>query len=108
MELKPTIPLRHHVFVCMNRRPEGHPKGCCHDNGSGQVVEGFFAELGRWGLSGTVRVTRTLCMGVCWSGPTVVVYPEGVWYGKVQAEDVPEIVESHLKNGEPVSRLRIG
>jgi (2Fe-2S) ferredoxin len=36
-----------------------------------------------------------------------VVYPEGVWYGRVRVEDIPEIVESHLVNGVPVERLRL-
>ena len=51
-------------------------------------------------------VTKTGCMGRCSTGPTVVVYPDGVWYMKVQPEDVSEIIESHLKNGKPVERLR--
>jgi (2Fe-2S) ferredoxin len=37
----------------------------------------------------------------------VVVYPEGVWYGRVRPEDVPEIVERHLLGGEPIARLLI-
>jgi (2Fe-2S) ferredoxin len=36
-----------------------------------------------------------------------VVYPEGVFYGKVQLSDVPEIVEEHLINDRPVERLRL-
>ena len=100
--------LKHHVFVCMNRRPEGHPKGSCQTNGSSHVAEVFSEEFDRRGLSGTVRLTGTFCMGPCDRGPTVVVYPEGVWYGGVQASDVTEIVENHLEKGQPVNRLRIG
>jgi (2Fe-2S) ferredoxin len=36
----------------------------------------------------------------------IVVYPEDVWYAGVRAEDVQEIVESHLLGGRPVDRLR--
>jgi (2Fe-2S) ferredoxin len=34
-----------------------------------------------------------------------VVYPEAVWYSYVDASDIDEIVESHLKNGRVVERL---
>jgi len=37
----------------------------------------------------------------------VVVYPEGVWYGRVKPEDVDEIIESHILGDKPVERLRI-
>jgi (2Fe-2S) ferredoxin len=34
-----------------------------------------------------------------------VVYPEAVWYTFVDGDDIDEIVESHLKNGQVVERL---
>ena len=40
-------------------------------------------------------------------GPCVVVYPEGTWYTYVDEHDIDEIVESHLKNGRVVERLKI-
>ena len=40
-------------------------------------------------------------------GPTVVVYPDAVWYGGVTDADIPEIIESHLVGGVPVERLRL-
>jgi len=40
-------------------------------------------------------------------GPTLVVYPEGIWYGNVKVEDVEEIITGHLKGGKPVERLVI-
>jgi (2Fe-2S) ferredoxin len=36
-----------------------------------------------------------------------VVYPEGIWYTYLDEEDVDEIIDSHLVNGEPVDRLKI-
>ena len=57
------------------------------------------------GLSGEVQVTSSGCLGLCGEGPMVVVYPDGVWYRRVQRSDVAEIVASHLRDGRPVDRL---
>jgi (2Fe-2S) ferredoxin len=98
---------RHHVFVCENRRPDDDPRGCCAARGSAEVRDAFKGELARRGLRGKIRANGSGCLDACATGPTVVVYPEGVWYGGVTAADVPEIVESHLVNGTPVERLRL-
>ncbi|HYG70652.1 MAG TPA: (2Fe-2S) ferredoxin domain-containing protein [Anaeromyxobacteraceae bacterium] len=98
---------RHHVFVCENRRADGDPRGCCAAKGSLAIRAAFKDELRKRGLKGQVRANAAGCLDACADGPSVVVYPEGVWYGHVAPEDVPEIVERHLLNGEPVERLRI-
>jgi (2Fe-2S) ferredoxin len=59
------------------------------------------------GLGGRVRINKSGCLDQCEHGPTVVVYPEAVWYGKVRPEDAAEIVAEHLVAGRPVERLRI-
>jgi (2Fe-2S) ferredoxin len=43
----------------------------------------------------------------CEHGPTIVVYPEAIWYGGVTLDDVDEIFESHVMGGKPVERLRL-
>lgn len=96
---------RHHVFVCENRRPPDDPRGSCGCKGSAEIRVALKEELKRRGLKGTVRANAAGCLDACAFGPTVVVYPEGVWYGGVRPEDVPEIVERHLLGGEPVQRL---
>src|SRR5829696_3298192 len=97
---------RHHVFVCENERPADDPRGCCACRGSREVRAALKAELARRGLKKQVRANVAGCLDACADGPSMVVYPEGVWYGHVRPEDVPEIVESHLVNGVPVERLR--
>ncbi len=52
-----------------------------------------------------VKVDFTGCHGFCAQGPVVVIEPEGILYTHVTLEYVPEIIESHLKQGEPVSAL---
>jgi len=98
---------RHHVFICENQRDPSDPRGCCAARGGKEVREAFKAELKRRDLKGQVRANGAGCLDSCADGPTVVVYPEGVWYGRVRPEDVAEIVEKHLVGGQPVERLRI-
>jgi (2Fe-2S) ferredoxin len=95
----------HHIFICTNRRESGDPRGCCDPDGSDRLKVRFKEELGRRGLLKTVRPNSAGCLDQCEHGPVVVVYPEGVWYGRVREEDVAEIVERHIAGGSPVERL---
>ena len=52
-----------------------------------------------------MRVNKSGCLDRCAGGPVAVVYPEGVWYTYVDESDIDEIVDSHLKRGEVVTRL---
>jgi (2Fe-2S) ferredoxin len=56
-------------------------------------------------LCGAVGVTTCGCLGPCFDGPSLVIYPDGVWYAGVTVDDVPELVSSHLVAGRPVDRL---
>ncbi len=94
-----------HIFVCENRRPPGHPKGCCAEKGSEQLRALFKESLRRHGLNGKVRATMSGCLDQCEHGISVVIYPDAVWYGAVKPEDVEEIVERHIIRGEIVERL---
>jgi (2Fe-2S) ferredoxin len=98
---------QHHIFVCENIRPEDDPKGCCSAKGSAEIRAAMKREIKQRGLRGVVRANQSGCLDACEFGPSVVVYPEGIWYGGVTPEDVPEIMESHILGGKPVERLRI-
>ena len=64
------------------------------------VLEALHRELGAKGLSDDVQVSSCGCLGLCDSGPVMIVYPEGTWYTKLTPADVPEIVSSHLQTRE--------
>jgi (2Fe-2S) ferredoxin len=99
--------LQKHVFICINQREPGNPKGDCASKGGEAVREEFKRQLHERGLKGRMRANAAGCLDQCARGVTVVVYPEQVWYGGVRREDVAEIVEQHLIGGVPVDRLRM-
>ena len=96
-----------HLFVCTNARKPDHPRGCCSAKDSDAIRERLKSLAAEHGLKGRVRVNSAGCLDQCEHGPTIVVYPEGVWYGFVTLADVEEIVKTHLVGGRPVERLRM-
>jgi (2Fe-2S) ferredoxin len=94
-----------HVFVCTQNRPQGHPRGSCASSGCADVMNEFMAEIQNQNLFDKIGLTNTGCMGPCMMGPSVLVYPEGIMYGKVSKEDVKTIIEQHLLGNKPVEKL---
>jgi len=76
----------------------------CVSSGAGAVYDALREATGGQGMA-RIEVDFTGCHGFCEQGPNVVVEPEGIFYTHVQVEDVPEIVDSHLRDGRPVERL---
>ncbi|AXC15313.1 Ferredoxin [Acidisarcina polymorpha] len=96
-----------HIFVCTNRREPGAARPSCSPDGRGELHSLLKDKLKAAKLPGVLRVNKSGCLEQCEHGPTIVVYPEQVWYGFVQPEDLDEIVEEHLRHGRPVERLRL-
>ncbi len=97
----------HHVFVCHNMRPADAPRPSCTADGKSDLHTLLQQLSKEAGLAGRVRINKSGCLDQCEHGPTVVVYPEAVWYGNVRPEDAEAIVQEHLVGGRPVERLRI-
>ena len=95
-----------HIFICINQRSLDNPKGCCGDNGMAVRIA-FVQELAKRGLKNNVRANKTSCLDVCSLGPSVVIYPAGIWYKRVSPEDVPEIVETSIIGNGMVTRLQL-
>ena len=95
-----------HIFICTNQRGEGERKSCGEQCGM-ELVKAFKKTLKERGLKGRIRAQRAGCLDACDYGPSMVVYPEGIYYGGVQPGDVEEIVSEHLIHNRPVERLRI-
>jgi len=77
----------------------------CVASGSMSVLDALNAEIARRGLGSEVRVVETGCRGFCAMGPVMIIYPEGIFYCQVQANDMAEVVEETLVKGRVVERL---
>ncbi|MDX1621263.1 MAG: (2Fe-2S) ferredoxin domain-containing protein [Nitriliruptorales bacterium] len=85
-----------HVLLCTT--------GCCGDGE--ETAKHLSKRLREEGLARrSVHFSEADCLGVCTGGPTMVVYPDGTWYGDVTPANADRIVESHLKRGEKVDDL---
>ncbi|HET6345100.1 MAG TPA: (2Fe-2S) ferredoxin domain-containing protein, partial [Myxococcota bacterium] len=91
------LPLAKHVLVCGNVD--------CAKAGSIGLINGLRRAIKRAGRQRDIRVTRTSCMGRCGEGPTVAVYPDGIWYRAVHEDDAEELVREHLIQERLVARL---
>ena len=98
---------KHHVFFCTNQRAEGC--ACCEDYDAQAMRDYAKAKTKEMGLAGKggVRINSAGCLDRCAEGPVIVVYPDDVWYSYVDASDIDEIIEKHIKTGEIVERLKI-
>jgi (2Fe-2S) ferredoxin len=102
----PVLFYSRHVFCCTNERPSGHPRGCCKNKGSEQLRNYLKVRAKEAGLN-DVRINAAGCLDRCELGPTMVIYPEGVWYTYRSQADLEEILETHLLRGGRVERLML-
>ena len=90
-----------HVLVCTGSD--------CKKRGAKGMRKAIKSEVRSEGLLGEVRLDSVGCLGLCKHGPNAIVYdgvePKGTWYLGLEESDATEVVEQHLKHGEPVERL---
>ena len=98
---------QHHIFFCTNQRSNG--EACCAEHHAQAGFDHCKKRVKAEGLAGVggVRVNKAGCLDRCAGGPVAVVYPDETWYTFVDNSDIDEIVDSHLKHGKPVARLRL-
>jgi len=89
--------MRKHVLVCGNVD--------CASRGSVALIAELRRAVRRINREREIRITKTSCMGRCGEGPTVAVYPDGIWYRGVSPADANELVERHLIGDRLVARL---
>jgi NADH-quinone oxidoreductase subunit F/NADP-reducing hydrogenase subunit HndC len=89
--------VRSHVLVCGGTG--------CTSSGALDIEAKFAQELQKHDIENEVKVVRTGCFGLCEAGPIVIVYPEGAFYSRVDANDIARITEEHLLKGRIVTDL---
>lgn len=94
-----------HLFFCTNLRTNG--KQCCEQANATHLRDYAKQRIHELQLSGQgrVRVNSAGCLGRCSEGPTLVIYPEAVWYTYRSEADIDEILQSHVISNQIVERL---
>ena len=95
-----------HIFFCTNRKAKGDGCGTLSGEESFDFAKMYLRSLDMWG-EGKFRASKSGCLGRCEDGPVCVIYPDGIWYTYVDENDVREILDQHVLNGNIVSRLQI-
>ena len=96
---------RKHVFICENMRDDTDERGSCGQKGGSHFREILKNEIKRRGLKRKIRINKAGCLDTCKQGISMVIYPQGIWYGKVAIDDIPEIIEKSLLQDEVIQRL---
>ncbi len=89
--------IRAHILVCAGAG--------CLSSGGNALKDVLAAELKKRGLDEEIKIVETGCMGPCDLGPVMLVHPEGTFYQRVTALDVPKLVEEHFIKGRPYTKL---
>ena len=104
-----TAPIQHHVFVCTGKS--------CSARESAEVRDAFESALKQRGIlfgreakgknpKGSIVLTECASVGFCSIGPAVMVYPDGVWYGRLDVSDAASLAD-HLIDGTPYQAKRV-
>ena len=89
--------IRAHILICAGAG--------CISSGGNALKDTLAAELKKRGLDEEIKIVETGCMGPCDLGPVMLVHPEGTFYQRVTALDVPKLVEEHFIKGRPYAKL---
>ena len=91
-----------HILVCTDSKSKACKKG------GPEVLKAFERAIKARRLGRQIMVTEVGHVGGCGLGPNVIIYPAGVWYGRVTPGDVDEIINEQILAGRPVGRLLRG
>ena len=96
-----------HLFICNNKRTKDDPRGSCSARGSDELLDYAKERIYELGLKGKVRVNKAGCLDACAHGPTMVIYPDDIWYSPKTKEDIEEIINGHIQKNIITDRLVI-
>jgi len=96
-----------YIFICENMRDPGHPKGCCGLKNGPDLKKKLKQKLAVKGLNKVYRANTAGCLDMCEHGAAMVIYPQGIWYGRVTEKDLDQIIEDTLQKDKVIERLLI-
>jgi (2Fe-2S) ferredoxin len=100
-------PFEKHIFICINERKDNDARGCCHSKGSIDLLDYMKGRIHKLGMKSKIRVNKAGCLDACSQGPSMVVYPDNVWYAPKTKDDIEEIITEHIQNNRPVNYLTL-
>lgn len=95
------------ILVCNNERPSDARKPSCGRRGALEVYRRFKDGVRERNIRDRVMVVRTGCLKHCSQGITVNLWPLNLWYRRVTLDDVDEILDRSVIDGEEIERLRM-
>ncbi len=78
---------------------------CGQASGSLSIIEATRLELERRGLKKKVGLEITGCHGFCELEPNIIIYPDGIFYKKLQPEDIPKIIDETILKDRVIPSL---
>lgn len=96
---------KYQVFLCISHKPRVFGGGCCNDKGSESLVEELRDLIKKHNLADRVAINTASCLKNCLNGPSMLVLPGRVTYGKLDSEDLETIVVEHFENNKVVRKL---
>lgn len=100
MKKKPTK----HIFVCTNRR-EGKSKSC-GEKGF-RIRTKLVKLLANTPKKDNIRINKSGCLGLCKSGPCMVIYPKKIWYEKIKIKDCEKIFNKSIIDNDIIEELQV-
>lgn len=97
---------KHHIFVCASFRATGEPQGVCRKKGSVNFLPYLEEALADREMS-DITISLTGCLKVCDRGPSMIIYPENYWYGKIESEAAIDEVLDALSAGKSAENYLI-
>ena len=94
-----------HIFICTNQKTGDKP--CCGEERGMAIVKEFQRQISERGLKGKVRAQRSGCLDACDFGPSLVIYPEGTYYGHISVSDVSRIIDEHVLGNKVIEELEL-
>ncbi|CCD29620.1 Fe2-S2-type ferredoxin (modular protein) [Candidatus Glomeribacter gigasporarum BEG34] len=98
-----------YVFMCCNVRENKLACGNARDRDRmlDYFRQAILARQADFQPGRRVKVNPSGCLSHCAQGPTVVIFPDNVWYRCRTIEDIDAIVDQHLVQGTPVTHLTL-